>query len=54
MVERLEEEGKIIAIRPERKVEVDRMENDIKKLKDLYEEGYACAEKVLGKIPVNL
>jgi predicted patatin/cPLA2 family phospholipase len=26
---------------------VNRIEKDIKKLTDLYEEGYACAEKVL-------
>lgn len=46
-VERLEDEGRIIAIRPVRKVVVNRIEKDIKKLTDLYEEGYACAEKVL-------
>ena len=46
-IERLEDEGRIIAIRPIKKVVVNRIEKDIKKLTDLYEEGYACAEKVL-------
>lgn len=43
MVERMEEEGKIIVIRPEKPVVVDRIERDIRKLTDFYEEGYACA-----------
>ena len=47
MIERMEDEGKIIAIRPEKKVVVNRIEKDIKKLTALYDEGYACAEKVL-------
>ena len=47
MVERMEDEGRIIAIRPEKKVVVNRIEKDIKKLTELYEEGYICAEKVL-------
>lgn len=47
MIERMEDEGSIIAIRPEKKVEVNRIEKDIKKLSSLYDEGYACAEKVL-------
>lgn len=48
LVERLEEEGKIIVIRPENPVVVDRIEKNIKKLEDLYQEGYECARKVLG------
>lgn len=47
MVEKLEDEGRILAIRPENKVTVNRIEKDIKKLTALYEEGYRCAEKVL-------
>lgn len=47
MVEKLEDEGRILAIRPEEKVTVNRIEKDIKKLTALYEEGYRCAEKVL-------
>lgn len=47
LVERLEDEGRIVVIRPEKPMEVDRIETDIKKLTMLYEEGYACARKVL-------
>ena len=47
LVERLEEEGKIIVIRPERPIVVGRMETSVKKLTDLYEQGYACAKKVI-------
>lgn len=48
LVERLEEEGKIIVIRPEKPVVVDRIERNIQKLEDLYHEGYACAQRILG------
>ena len=48
LVERLEEEGEIIVIRPEKPVVVDRIEKNIKKLEDLYQEGYECAQKVMG------
>lgn len=49
MIERMEDEGRIIAIRPEQRVVVNRIEKDIRKLTSLYEEGYACAEKVMGQ-----
>lgn len=42
-VERLEDEGEIIVIRPQMPIVVDRIERDIKKLTALYEEGYQCA-----------
>lgn len=45
MVERMEEAGEITVIRPQKPVMVDRIERDIRKLTDLYEEGYACAEE---------
>ena len=45
LVERLEDEGKIICIRPERPMEVTRMEKDTAKLERLYEEGFALGEK---------
>lgn len=48
MVERMEDEGSIIVIRPEQPVVVNRIEKDVKKLSALYDEGYACAEKVMG------
>lgn len=44
LVERLEEEGKLTVLRPERPIEVDRIERDTRKLLALYNEGYACAE----------
>lgn len=43
LVEKMEEDGKITVIRPEKPVVVDRIEKDPKKLTALYEEGYACA-----------
>ena len=54
LAERMEEEGKILVIRPEKPVTVNRIEKDIRKLTDLYNEGYACAEKILTPfIPGN-
>ena len=47
LVERLEEEGKIIVIRPEKPIVVERMETSVKKLTDLYNQGYECARKVM-------
>lgn len=46
LVEKLENEGRLIVIRPERRVEVDRMERDTKKMLDLYQEGYDLAAKI--------
>ncbi|MGL4853003.1 MAG: patatin-like phospholipase family protein [Phocaeicola sp.] len=45
-VDELEREGKILVIRPEKPVEVTRIETDVKKLTALYEEGYRCAKEV--------
>ena len=45
-VERLEQEGKIVVIRPERPIEVGRMERNTSKLLALYDEGYEMAAKV--------
>lgn len=47
LIERLEDEGRIIVIRPENPIVVGRMETSVKKLTDLYNEGYECAKKVL-------
>ena len=52
-VERLEDEGKILVVRPQEKLEVDRLEENVDKLRALYEEGYACAGKVLGGLTFN-
>lgn len=40
LIEPLEEEGKITVIRPLKPIEVDRMEKDTAKLRQLYNEGY--------------
>jgi len=49
LVERLETEGKVEVIRPEKPLEVDRMETNVKKLTALYEEGYECAKAFFNK-----
>lgn len=50
LVERLEDEGKIKVIRPLKPIVVDRMETSVRKLTDLYEEGYACAKRMFEGI----
>lgn len=50
MVERMEAEGRIVVIRPQRPVDVGRMERNIVKLRALYGEGYACARKVISAL----
>lgn len=47
MIERLEDEGKIIVIRPDEPVKVGRMETNVEKLTALYEQGYWCAQKLI-------
>ena len=44
-VDELEEQGKILVIRPERPVVVGRMEKDINRLEALYEEGFLLGER---------
>lgn len=44
MVERMEDEGKIVVIRPLKPVAVDRIEKDVQKLTEFYKEGYECAK----------
>ena len=46
LIEELEMQGKIVVIRPERPIEVGRMERDIKRLVALYDEGYEMASRV--------
>ena len=48
LVEQLEDEGKIIVIRPRRPIEVGRIENDTRKLTSLYDEGYSEAASILS------
>lgn len=45
-VEQLEETGEALVIRPEKPLQVNRVEKDIKKLTALYEEGYQCANAI--------
>lgn len=47
-IERLEREGKAIVIRPEKPLRVGRTGHDPQALADLYDEGYALAERLLG------
>lgn len=53
LVERLEDEGRIICIRPQRPMDVDRMTKDAARLEALYEEGYRLGcefcEKYAGR-----
>ena len=48
LIETLEEEDKVIVIRPIKPVEVGRMEKDTAKLRALYQEGYDIAEQLLA------
>ncbi|MGN0057756.1 MAG: patatin family protein [Phocaeicola plebeius] len=50
LVERMEEEGSIIVVRPQAPVTVNRIEKDVKKLTALYNEGYEVAGEVLHHI----
>ncbi|MBR5305495.1 MAG: patatin family protein [Oscillospiraceae bacterium] len=46
LVERMESEGKLLVIRPEKPLEVNRIERDTAKLLDLYNEGYELAAAI--------
>jgi predicted patatin/cPLA2 family phospholipase len=46
-IESLEEQGQIIVIRPIEPIVVDRLERDIAKLTDLYNQGYKCAQEII-------
>ena len=46
LIEELEERGEIVVIRPERPIEVGRMERSIKRLTALYDEGYELASRI--------
>ena len=45
LIERMEDWGEVICIRPERPMEVERICLDVKKLEALYEEGFALGEQ---------
>ena len=44
LIERMEDWGEVICIRPERPMEVDRLCRDVEKLEALYEEGFMLGE----------
>lgn len=48
LVEHMEASGEAVVIRPERPIEVGRMEKDTAKLTALYDEGYSLAAKMSG------
>lgn len=47
LIERLEDTGEALVIRPEKPIEVGRMEKNTARLTALYEEGYSLADKML-------
>lgn len=50
LIERMEDWGEIICIRPERPMEVDRLCRDVEKLERLYEEGFTLGEKFCADV----
>ena len=50
LIEQLEKEGKIVVIRPQKPIEVSRMEKDTQKLSALYQEGYDIAKGIIHKL----
>ncbi len=50
LLEKLEDEKKIVVIRPIKTMEVDRISTDIEKLTALYEEGYECAKQAMSSL----
>lgn len=50
LVERLEDEGKIVCIRPLRPMDVGRIEKNVSKLEALYEEGFQLGEQFCEKL----
>lgn len=47
LIDKLEDEGKIIVVRPEKPIEVDRIERNPDRLQRLYDEGYAIAQRTI-------
>lgn len=48
-IDRMEAEGRVLCIRPERPMEVGRIEKDTAKLERLYEEGFILGERFCSK-----
>ena len=45
LIEKLEDEGRIVVVRPEKPIEVDRIERNPERLQRLYDEGYSLAQR---------
>ena len=50
MIEKMEDEGSILTIRPQRPMEVGRIEKDVNKLERLYEEGFQLGDAFCEKM----
>ena len=50
LIDKLEAEGKALVIRPEKPLQVSRIEKDINKLVELYNEGFELAGNKLGRV----
>lgn len=48
LIERMEDWGEVICIRPERPMEVDRLCRDVEKLEALYEDGFMLGEQFIS------
>lgn len=46
LIDKLEEEGSVFVIRPQKPIIVDRIEKDVNKLTALYKEGYECGMSI--------
>lgn len=49
LVEKMEDEGRVLVIRPEQPVEVDRIEKNTAKLLKLYNQGYEMGDKFMSQ-----
>ncbi|MBV1818807.1 patatin family protein [Anaerosalibacter bizertensis] len=49
-IDKLEDEGKVFVFRPIEEIKVDRLEKDVSKLNDLYEQGYSEAMKQIDDL----
>ena len=50
LVDKLEDEGRVIVVRPEELMTIERIEKDTAKLEYFYEHGYHCAEHALSSV----
>lgn len=54
LVQRLEESGRVLVIRPDRPLDVGRLEKNTNKLRALYDNGYATAMRVINSTAANI